>query len=505
MADGRDVEGPPRPRGGWAAPGATLAAAVLGVALLHAALDPRPESLLRHAYVAPVVMAALRFGAAGGALAALAPLLLETPALFAATEREGLTAAVGEAGLTYLELLVVGPALGAVTAEGRRQRQRYELVRDVQHVLAGSLALDEAVHRLRGTLQSRLAAEVAIVARDGDRLIVAGGDALEAASPAAVALHGGIAVFVADAGGGARPRRSLSVPLAAGGACVGALVVERDAGLGAAERRVLAELGVSLGLALENARLTSRQRRFAQELAEKVSEATRRLEELDRAKSAFVATASHELRTPLTALLGFSELLATRPFDGREVHRLAEIMRRETERLARLVDDLLDLSRLERGLPLRLAPSALAVGAAVLAAVEVFRRGRPTHRIVAECGEPLPLVRADADALDRIVKNLVSNAIKYSPAGSQVRVRVQARGALVEIAVEDEGRGIAPEARARVFEPYYRTPEAAASAPGTGLGLAVVKSLVEAHGGTIQLDSAPGAGTRIAVQLPALP
>jgi signal transduction histidine kinase len=295
-------------------------------------------------------------------------------------------------------------------------------------------------------------------------------------------------------------------PLLARGETIGALALERTGELGPRDRAALARLAIYLGLALENARLTWRQRRFTEELSETVAAATRHLQALDRAKSAFVATVSHELRTPLTALLGFSELLSARRFPEGEVQRLAGIMGSETARLVRIVDDLLDLSRLEQGMELRLAPAPLAVAAALGAALEIFRRGTATHHVVLECVDESCRVRADADAFDRIVKNLVSNAIKYSPAGSRVLVsaRVHPVG-MVAFAVADEGRGIPAVALPRVFEPYYRGPGAADTARGAGLGLALVKALVEAHGGTIALESAAGRGTRVTFTLPAAP
>jgi len=262
-----------------------------------------------------------------------------------------------------------------------------------------------------------------------------------------------------------------------------------------------------VGLALENARLAARQRRFAEELADKVSAATRHVVEMDRMKSDFVAIASHELRTPLTALQGFSELLAMRRFAPAEIARVGAIMNAETERLGRIVADFLDLARLERGLapPLRRGP--VDAGALVSDAVEVLRRARTTHRLELTCDAALPKVHADPDALDRVVKNLVSNAVKYSPAGSRVRVaaRPQAIPPGVEITVEDEGPGIAAEDLVRVFEPYYRTAAGARVAGGTGLGLAVVKSLIDAHGGSIRAENVAPHGTRMTLILPALP
>jgi len=215
--------------------------------------------------------------------------------------------------------------------------------------------------------------------------------------------------------------------------------------------------------------------------------------------------ASHELRTPLTALVGYSELLATRAFSPDEVRRQAEIMRRQTRRLAAIIDDFLDLSRLERGEapPLRLAD--VAVGPALTAAVELLGGPQRACRVVLDCSlEPIA-VRADPHALERILVNLVSNALKYSPTHTTVTVRARATSGTVVISVEDAGRGIAPEALPRVFEPYFRAPDAVGRAPGSGLGLAMVKALVEAHDGHVHVESTLGIGTRVTLQLPAVP
>jgi two-component system, OmpR family, phosphate regulon sensor histidine kinase PhoR len=236
-----------------------------------------------------------------------------------------------------------------------------------------------------------------------------------------------------------------------------------------------------------------------------VSAARRELEELDRAKSAFVAIASHELRTPLTALQGFSELLATRQLPPDEVNRLGAIMRREARRLGRIVSDLLDLSRIERGLDPALCRIPLAVEPTVVATVDLFRQGTTTHPIAIACEPALPTLDADPDALERVLTNRISNAIKYSPAGSVVRVGARALENGVAIDVCDSGRGIPAEALGRIFEPYYRVPDAAGAARGTGIGLAVVKALVEAHGGAVEVESAPTLGTRVTVVLPAAP
>jgi two-component system sensor histidine kinase KdpD len=469
---------------------------VITLLILHA--DRETAALFRHLYFVPVVAAALRLGAVGGGVTAAVAVLLEAPRIFAVIEQAGVTPLAAEYLVTFVALLVAGALGGRLASHAETQRRRFETLLAVQRVLAEAAPLDVALDRLRACLAARLdASAVALVVREDERLVVAGGGAVVAGSLAAEVLATGVPRFVPDTGRGSRPRRTFVAPLVVGAEPIGVLAVERPGELSVGARSALATLAAHCGLALENARLASRQRRFAEELAERIASAT-------AAKSSFVAIASHELRTPLTALLGFSELLARRSFEAAEVRRMAELMQRETERLARIVDDFLDLSRLERGLGLRLAPAAVAVAPALAAAVELFRRAE-SHRILLEFDEKLPAILADPDALDRILKNLVSNAIKYSPAGSTVRVTARtADAASVEVSVHDEGRGIPPDALPRVFEPYYRAPGAAGAARGTGLGLAVVKSLIEAHGGTIRLESAPGRGTRVTFVLPAV-
>jgi signal transduction histidine kinase len=157
---------------------------------------------------------------------------------------------------------------------------------------------------------------------------------------------------------------------------------------------------------------------------------------------------------------------------------------------------------MERGLGPRVVPAVVAVCPAITGAVALFRRGRVTHDLVVAVQDSLPAIQADPDALDRILKNLVSNAIKYSPAGSQVTVSARAGVGEVEITVADEGRGIPTSALPRIFEPYYRAPDAADTARGVGLGLAVVKALVEAQSGAIRVESVAGQGTRVTFTLP---
>ncbi|HUF92800.1 MAG TPA: ATP-binding protein [Candidatus Limnocylindria bacterium] len=478
----------------WALVLAAHAATTIAVALSDDVASP-----WRHAYLVPVIGAALAFGPAGGVAGALAGVLFYAPIVLPGIERAGLTAAAVESGLTVVALVAAGGLAGTLAEAARRHRGRYAMLLAVQRALAEDAPLEIALGRLRACLEMRLGpGALAVVARDGDRCVIAGGDTIAAGSATAVVLEHGEPVFVASVAVEGPPRRAFVAPISAGDGVVGALALERDGDIGAGERAALLTLGAHVGLALENARLASRQRRFAADLQARVAEAT-------RMKSEFVAIASHELRTPLTAIQGFSELLATRPFSADEARRIAGVIRGESERLGRIVSDFLDLSRIERGLEPALRRAPVDVAVAVTAALDIFRWSRLGQRIDLECGGELPAVSADADALDRIVKNLVSNALKYSPPDSRVRVRARATAAGVEISVDDEGGGIPAGELARIFEPYYRAPGAAAAARGAGIGLAVVKALVEAHGGCIRADSEPARGTRMSVVLPALP
>jgi signal transduction histidine kinase len=473
-----------------------LAVVTAGIALD----DADPASPLRHLFAVPMVLGALRFGLRGAVLTGTGVVLLFAPIVLPDIERHGLTAPVAEALVTTILLLTLAGIVGALRSRTRRQAQRLGLLLAVQSLLARDDTIEILLRRLRALLIARLPIhDAALVLVDG-AVASATGEAAETRSLAAEVVRTGRAIFIADSGEHVQPTRVAAVAVIGAHGAIGTLVVEADE-LSATDRDELVALGAYVGLALENARLAARQRRAADELDTKVAEATRHLQEIDRAKSTFVAIASHELRTPLTALLGFGELLATRRFSTDEVHRLAGIVHRETQRLVRLVDDLLDLSRLERGGTPPLRRTALCPAQALSGVADVFRHAG--SRLVIACGPAMPAVDADPDAVDRILKNLVTNALKYSPATSAVRVAADSEDpGFVRFTVEDLGPGIAPAALPHVFEPYYRAPGAAGAAPGTGLGLAVVKALVEAHGGDIEVASELGRGTRISFRLP---
>ena len=237
------------------------------------------------------------------------------------------------------------------------------------------------------------------------------------------------------------------------------------------------------------------------------AEAMTRLQELDRVKSDFISTVSHELRTPLTSIAGYVELLTDPELEDltERQTRMLEVVYRNTERLRRLVEDLLSLSSSDSGLTPEWT-AQLDVDEAlsnVRAALAPLLRGRELTLEV-DVARDLPEVIGRPDQLERILDNLLSNAVKFTPDGGRVRVTVDTHNDALVIVVEDTGHGIPEDELPYVFDRFFRTRTASDLAiQGTGLGLAVTKALVEEQGGTVVLTSAPGQGTTATVRLPA--
>src|SRR5262245_60226538 len=242
------------------------------ITVLLALADDGVTSLWRHAYHIPVVIAALVYGGPG-VLVALAAILLYAPFVIPTLERSGPSAQVLE-GLVTVVLLLGSGGLSAALAIGvRRQRRRFETLVAVQRSLEGEAPLAVALVRLRACLASRLDADVGLAIHDGAGVAVAGGAEVGRRSAVAHVLATGETLFVTDAGGVTRPRRCFVTPIGAGEHLIGALAIERAGDIGPDERGALRTLAAHLALALENARLAARQRRFAEELAEKVTAA----------------------------------------------------------------------------------------------------------------------------------------------------------------------------------------------------------------------------------------
>jgi Signal transduction histidine kinase len=223
---------------------------------------------------------------------------------------------------------------------------------------------------------------------------------------------------------------------------------------------------------------------------------------LNRAKDEMVSLVSHEMRTPLASIVGFTELLTTREVTPEQRKEYLSVMLQEGHRLTALINDFLDLRRIEGGhMTMSFAPAD--IGALIKRVVEVFgKSGRSV--VTARLADDLPLVRADSDSIFRVVANLLSNARKYSPNGGAIVVSAASVDGMVEISVQDQGLGIPADALSHLFQKFYRIDTADRRAiRGTGLGLAISKNIVEAHGGTIGARSAgPGLGSLFYFTLP---
>lgn len=231
---------------------------------------------------------------------------------------------------------------------------------------------------------------------------------------------------------------------------------------------------------------------------------------LEQARDEFLAIASHELKTPIMTIGGYLELLQrqiARP-DGPSLEHLgryASTAQAELQRLRRLSEDLLEVARIEAG-RLNLRPEVRDISATVRETVERFV-ARPElrergHAIVCDASEPLPACY-DPLRLGQVLNNLIENALKYSPAGGEVRVTVRRVDDEALIQVRDHGVGIPPAAREKVFEPFYRTEHASSGSPeGLGLGLYISRGIVERHGGQLWVDPAPGGGSIFQLRLP---
>jgi signal transduction histidine kinase/DNA-binding response OmpR family regulator len=226
---------------------------------------------------------------------------------------------------------------------------------------------------------------------------------------------------------------------------------------------------------------------------------------LERLKSEFVATASHELRSPLTSIKGFVELLrAGDGLDDRQ-REFLDIVLVSTNRLVDLVNDLLDVARLEAG-RVEVHRRPVDVGE-VLDDVTTLLRGRieaKRQELVLEVAPDTPRILADATRLRQMLTNLVTNAHLYTDEGGRLSLSASQLGASVRIEISDTGRGMSAAELEHVFERFSRG-AGSTGTPGTGLGLSIVKSLVDLHGGTIDVSSTPGEGTTFAVTLPAAP
>ena len=243
-----------------------------------------------------------------------------------------------------------------------------------------------------------------------------------------------------------------------------------------------------------------------------VRDITQRREQEERARATdarrrhHFATATHELRTPMSSVLGFSELLLRREFDPATQRELVEIIHRESARLVDLVNQLLDLARIEAGGAAELKIAAVALPALVDQTLASLEGLGQAHRVTTRLAPGLPPLMADPQKMQQALTNIVSNSIKYSapetPITLEARLEQVDGRPMVALRVRDQGVGMTPQQQAQVFDAFYRV-DRASGAPGSGLGMTILKEIVDLHGGRIAIESQLGAGTEVTLYLPA--
>lgn len=262
------------------------------------------------------------------------------------------------------------------------------------------------------------------------------------------------------------------------------------------------DLARRAALAIDNAELY----RHEQDARRAEAVARAEAERANRAKDDFLATVSHELRTPLTAILGWARMLTTMTVDEETRGQGLLAISRAAEMQARIIDDLLDVSRVITG-KLRLEVRPVAISNVVSAAVDAVRHAAAAKHIELKIDAPNIVVRGDADRLQQVLWNLLSNAVKFTPEGGQVSIRVEKSKSNVCITVSDTGTGISPDLLPFIFDRFRQADSSATRAfGGLGLGLSIVRSLVELHGGTVTASSeGEGHGASFTVTLPLFP
>ena len=242
-------------------------------------------------------------------------------------------------------------------------------------------------------------------------------------------------------------------------------------------------------------------RHVAEELERRVDERTRELLAANAAKDEFLGMISHELRTPITTIYGNAEILRKHggALSSEDRDRSVLDIESEASRLHTLIEDLLVLARLDKQKSLDLEPVLVHHAAAKLAAAHTAHTGRPVETAFEA---DLPPAHAEPTYVDQILRNLISNADKYSPANAPIDISGARAADEIVIRVSDRGNGIAESDRERIFESFYRAAPTAMSVSGAGVGLAVCRRLVEAQGGTIRAEARPGGGSTFIVALP---
>jgi signal transduction histidine kinase len=499
-----------------------------------------PNTPIRQLLFLPVAEGAIRFGIVGGIVVpfVLVPFLAFGEHLRAEHyDRDfNVDAITFPLGLDLLTGLLVGWLADrlrreasvaderAAEAEGLRDQlgrraDQLEAVNRVARALASSLEQDEAFDRFLRELSGVFQFErLAIVLVEGEDAVVMASSGLEAASlyprgtakPVAGSVLEEIVRDVQTIVRGdmdssprypeerelarAGLRSRVVAPLAVGGQCLGMLSVSRSAADAFSDDEVdlITMLARQVGYAVQNMRSYAAERNAAEEL--------RRLSAL---RADFVSLVSHELRTPMASVIGCASTLRLRwrELSPEQRESFLALIEQETGRLSTLIGDVLDTSRIEAG-TFTYVFADVDLGELVREAASVVELGNDEVKVVTHVRGPLPAVRGDRERLRQLLLNLVTNAAKYTVTGDEIEVRAGADDGDVLVSVIDHGPGIPADQHRLIFEKFGRVSTGGSSKPGAGLGLFIARSIAEAHGGTLDVQSEAGWGTAFTFRLP---
>jgi two-component system sensor histidine kinase KdpD len=497
----------PASAAGYAVALGVVALITIAVAALGALAPGAHGSTL---YIIGVLLAAARYGRGPAVVAALLSALaydyfLVEPVHTFAVDR-------ADEWLTLGLLLITAVVTGGLATELRRRaaeaegrRREAVALHDLGQMILGQddpeRGLPAVAEHLRALLGARgVSISVAdargeLVEWAADGLAAAASAEERAAVEAAYRRGATIGQSAVVPGRGAVEAGVLLMSLRAGERGLGVLRVAlgadapRDRG---GHERLISAAATQIGLMLERARLRA--------------EATDAevLRRSDGLKSALLSSVSHDLRTPLAAIKAAAGSLGQTDVDWSPEERrgFAAAVEREVDRLNRIVGNLLDVSRIEAG-ALRPRKELFPIGAIVEDVMARLQGAAADHVVAVDVADELPPLPVDYVQIDQVLSNLVENAIRHTPPGTAIRVSARCEGDHVRVSVVDDGPGLPAHAIGRVFEKFYRWEARPGERPrGSGLGLTVAKGLVEAHGGRIWVESAPGAGTAFHFTLP---
>lgn len=218
-------------------------------------------------------------------------------------------------------------------------------------------------------------------------------------------------------------------------------------------------------------------------------------------KEEFVSTVSHELRTPLSSIYGFTELMLNKSFEEERQQKYLQTIHSETGRLTTLVNDFLDVQRMESS-EQRYQMSTFDIVELASSVTDFYGASHTTHQLTFEGTGPI-MIDADTEKIKQLLNNMLSNAIKYSPDGGTISIEVQNQEGFAEIKIRDQGIGIPQEAMSKLFDKFYRVDNSETrKIGGTGLGLSICKEIVKHHNGTIDVESTVGVGSTFTIRFP---